>query len=59
MKEIIGLILRHTLTAAGFSGVMDDEQVSQIVGALSLIIGIVWSIWQKKQAATKLEDAKQ
>lgn len=53
---ILGIV-RHVLTAAGgvlvTKGVTDAANVEQAVGALVFLIGLVWSILQKRGTATK------
>lgn len=50
-EQILGLI-RHTLTVIGgyyiAKGVVDADEVEQIVGGLISIIGVGWSYWVKK-----------
>lgn len=52
MKELIGLLIRHALTAFGASEFLKDDSVNQLAGAVMLIGGVVWSIVQKKKAKT-------
>lgn len=53
--ETIGGIVRHALTALGgylvASGVLDPTQMETVVGAVVTVVGVVWSVWQKRQAA--------
>ena len=49
MKPIIAKLIRHTLTAFGGVGVATDSNVEQIAGAVSLIVGIAWSIWESRE----------
>jgi hypothetical protein len=48
MNPNIASLIRHALTAAGgffvAKGLMSSEQIVEIVGALSTVIGIVWSV---------------
>ena len=48
---VIGLILRHLLTGAGAvvveKGLSSSDDVQALIGALSTVAGIAWSIWQK------------
>jgi hypothetical protein len=54
-KEIIKGIVRHALTAAGAgyctNGVMTNDELSQIVGGVVALIGVIWSVLQKRGAA--------
>lgn len=49
--QIVGLILRHALGAAGAIGWVSDSEAEQLAGALALIVSIGWSIFQKYQAS--------
>lgn len=48
----LGLI-RHILTTAGgvlaSKGVIESGQVETVVGAVVVLIGVVWSVWAKRQ----------
>ena len=54
-------IIRHFLTTAGgglvTSGVLTGTQEQDAVGSVMVLLGIAWSIYQKKQAAAKLAAA--
>jgi hypothetical protein len=54
-KEAILGVVRHVLTFAGgyiaAKGIIDQAIVNEAVGALMTIIGIGWSIAQKKAVA--------
>lgn len=56
-------VIRHVLTTAGGAlvtdGILTNGQLSDLVGALMVIGGIGWSIYQKRQAAKKLAAANQ
>ena len=51
---VIGGIIRHVLTAlAGVlvtKGIVEAGQAEIIIGSLTGLAGVVWSIWQKKKA---------
>lgn len=53
MSAIIGLILRHVLTAGGAylvtRGLADEATAEQLVGALSTVSGFVLSFINKKR----------
>jgi uncharacterized membrane protein len=53
-KEQIFGIIRHALTAAGGAlvakGVIDEAGLTEAVGALVTLIGVVWSAATKKNA---------
>jgi len=47
-------VIRHAMTTAGgglvAAGVVTNEQWTALVGGVVAILGIGWSIWQKKKA---------
>jgi len=55
MDSILGFV-RHVLTFGGgflvANGAVTDADAQAIIGALVTLIGVAWSIWQKRQAAT-------
>ena len=56
MTAAIGSIVRHLLTIAGGAlaskGVTISDSDSEIlVGAASIILGVVWSLWEKRKRA--------
>lgn len=61
--EVAGVMIRHMLTTAGgslvASGVIDSEQLSQGVGAVMVLLGVGWSIYQKYRARQALKAATQ
>lgn len=54
MLEVILGIIRHLLTAGGgvlvSNGILEAGQVETAVGAVLALVGIVWSVWDKKKA---------
>ncbi len=56
MESILGL-LRHLLTFGGgflvAKGLVDETTMAELVGAGITVIGGVWSIYNKAQAAKK------
>lgn len=62
-KTVVGGIARTVLVGAGGflvgKGWIDAATLDQVVGALIVIGGAVWSIIQKKSAAKKIEVAAQ
>jgi hypothetical protein len=50
-EQILGLV-RHILTFAGgvavAKGLIEDIQVSELVGAIIALVGSVWSVLSKK-----------
>ncbi len=55
LPVIIGLLMRHALTAGGgaavAAGYVAADDATAIAGALSTLAGLVWSAWQKYRAA--------
>lgn len=47
LATIIALVLRHGLTAAGLSNLLNNDQLTQIAAALATVAGIAWSVWEK------------
>ncbi len=51
----LGLIARHVLTTIGgglvASGAIDSGQLETGIGAIFVLVGIVWSVVQKRRAA--------
>ncbi|MDH5452228.1 MAG: hypothetical protein OEX14_02640 [Paracoccaceae bacterium] len=54
-KTLIGALVRHLLgIAAGgmmTNGLVTASEVETVAGAISAIVVVAWSFWQKKQAA--------
>jgi len=51
---MVAAVVRHVLTAAGGAGYMaSDETVSQASSAVLFLVGLVWSIIQKRRADKK------
>ncbi len=50
----LGLIARHVLTTIGgglvASGAIDSGQLETGIGAIMVLGGIAWSVWQKRGA---------
>lgn len=51
VSQIVLLVLRHGLTAFGLTGVLSNDELSQLVGALATAVGLLWSAWRKIQRA--------
>jgi preprotein translocase subunit SecY len=47
---IIGSIVRTVLAAAGGAGLVSAGEIQQLIGAVSVLITVGWSIAQKIQA---------
>jgi uncharacterized membrane protein YdjX (TVP38/TMEM64 family) len=54
--QIVGGIVRTVLAAYGGklveSGLITADQLSQGIGAIIVVLTLLWSIWQKRRAAT-------
>lgn len=48
MNVVVSVVLRHFLAAVGVSGVVSDDEVKQIVGAVTTLVMILWSLWSKR-----------
>ena len=55
LKEAVLGVIRHTLTAVGgylvAKGALDVGTVETVIGAAVTLIGVVWSVYQKKEPA--------
>ena len=51
---MIGGLVRHLLTTFGgilvANGVTDENTINAIAGGLAALAGLVWSLWEKKEA---------
>jgi len=63
MKEIISTLIRNLFKILGpllaAKGVMDENNAEAIGGALAVIVGIVWGLFDAKQAASAKRFAAQ
>lgn len=54
IKNVLVPLVRHALTAAGawfgVTGLTGDSTVEALAGAFAVIIGLAWSILEKKNA---------
>ena len=48
MNVIVSVVIRHFLAAVGVSGIVSDDQLKQIVGALVTLAMVGWSLYQKR-----------
>ena len=52
-EQILGII-RHVLTTVGgivvAKGTIDESTMVTVVGALTSLLGVAWSIWAKRKA---------
>ena len=56
-QQMIGGILRSLLIAAGAGSALSSDQLTAGAGALAVLIGIAWSLAQKRFAAEAQHDA--
>ena len=53
VKESLMGLVRHLATTAGgyfmAQGYVQEGQVEMLAGAAAVIVGIIWSIWQKRK----------
>lgn len=51
-EQVLGIV-RHVLTFAGglliMKGIIDESQLTEVIGGISGLIGTVWSIVAKKK----------
>ena len=54
-KIFAGVVARHALSALGAwlvsRGLLDESAIEPTIGAVLTVGAVVWSVWQKKQAA--------
>lgn len=54
MEALLGLFARHILTAVGAvlvaKGYTDEATIQAVGGAAATLIGVGWSVFQKKQS---------
>lgn len=52
-EQVLGL-LRHVLTFVGgvviAKGLVDEGQVTELIGGVMTLVGTIWSVWAKKTA---------
>lgn len=55
LKEAVLGVVRHTLTAVGgylvAKGKLDFATVDTLIGAVITVLGVGWSVYQKKETA--------
>lgn len=50
-QQVIGALIRSILIAVGAGTAMNPDQITAGAGALAVMIGIAWSLFQKRSAA--------
>lgn len=48
IKTIVALLLRHALTVYGGAAMFGQGDVQAISGAVAVLVGVGWSVYQKK-----------
>lgn len=51
LLSLLGAATRALLTTGGGAAIMTGDQVTQVTGAASVVVGVLWSAWQKYQAS--------
>lgn len=49
-QQMIGGVIRSILVACGGAAIMSGDQLGIVAGAIAALIGVGWSIYQKKSA---------
>ncbi len=57
-KAMLGSVVRALIIAIGGGLYFTSDQLTAISGAAAILIGVVWSLIQKKNAGDKLQAAK-
>jgi len=50
-NDIVLAILRHVMTFGGGAGLVSENELAQAAGAITTLLGVAWSIWQKRKSA--------
>ena len=56
--SLLGAGVRYVLIAVGAGHLFSDDETTQLISALSLVMAAAWTIFAKVRAHDKLEDAK-
>ena len=46
--KLLASLFRHLLTASGGAGLLSDNDLEQIAGAVVIVVGLVWSYLEKR-----------
>jgi len=57
-KAMLGGLIRSAIIAFGAGAYFTGDQLTAISGAAAILIGVAWSLIQKKNAGDKLQAAK-
>lgn len=58
LRIFIAPTVRAVLQVFGGAGIATDNNVNQVVGAVTVLATIVWSIYEKQKSDRKLADAR-
>lgn len=50
MNVVISVLIRHGLAALGMTGVVSGDEVKLIAGAVTTLLMIGWSLFEKREA---------
>lgn len=56
LKPIVASAIRHLLTYAGLTELLGDGD--KVAGALIVLAGFGWSVWQKLKTQRRMADAQ-
>jgi hypothetical protein len=51
-QQMMGGVIRSILVAGGGAGIFSGDQLGIVAGSLAALIGVAWSLYQKRAAAT-------
>ena len=57
ISSSVGVVIRALLIAAGAQGIFSDDQLGQIVSALTIVASVAWSFYEKYRSRQKLVTA--
>jgi len=57
-KAMLGSIIRALIITFGGGAVFSPDQITAVAGAAAVLCTVAWSLIQKKNAAEKLQAAK-
>lgn len=60
LKALLGSLFRHLLTSGGGAivaqGLLSGDQLNQLVGGATAVVGVAMAVWQKIKASKALKD---
>lgn len=51
-QQIMGGVIRAAMVAAGMGGVLSDNQMGIVAGAISALFAVAWSVLQKNKSVS-------